>query len=422
MDTPILFSLSNIRVFDHLKGYQDIKKGFGYLAKTLFGSAASVLHGFDATPQEPASLTINLTEGLIYALAPLESTPYGSLPADSTQIFQQGYAPASTVTLNTAGISPGQSKWALIECRFSQVNEVRSDDPTDGVLAFYNSSNPSDPLQGPGGSGQDLPTVRKGAAVVQVSYGSAAASGSAEPPPVSSGFVPMYLVLLTNGQTTITGGQILRSGPDAHEDAQVAPFAGGLYSHRHNGATGQAQKIDVTQEITGIVPFTNLLMTSAYSEEDYPAKISNLRTGTVNPNGVLAGGKGDTYIQEGANVIWFCSTPGVTAGATVWSPSGPITPTIINTFPATITQTSGTVLLSLSSDQSIPIPDATLACLLEIRRIDTNSTVKATLTPVGGQKIETADDKVLLVGDVVRMQSVPSLSKWIILSEYSLGV
>lgn len=418
MDRPKLYSLSNIRVFDHLKGYRDILKGFGRLAQALFGSTDTIVTGFEATESGPTSLVINIGEGQIYQLAAVDATAYASLPADSSLIFQQGYKAASTLTFNTSGLSSGESKWALVQATFAQPDEIRSDDPTNGVLAFFNSANPTSPLQGPTGDGSTLTTARLGAVTLQIIYGNAATTGTEEPPPTTAGYAPLYLVNLSFGQTTITNGQILVSGPDAHVDADTAPFAGGLYTHRHTGTPGNAELIDVTEEITGLVPFENLLTTSGYG------KIAMVRDGAVDPNGVEAGELDDLYIQKPANVLWFCSTAGSTSTA-VWSPSGPIAPVLVNAFPATITQTSGTIALSMSADGDIILPPTTQACDLEFVRIDSNDSVTGRIIPAaspGGQTINGASEKKIYAGDALRMQTYAAASKWLIKNEYHGGV
>lgn len=417
LDAPILYSQSIIRAFDHLKGYQDIRKGFGRLAQMLFGSSDTVIAEFEATAQDPSTLTVNVGVGQILQLAALESTPYGALPADSEIVYQHGFSPAQQLLFNTAGLSAGQSKWALVQCRFLQVNDIRADDPTNGILGFYNSSNPPDVLQGVGGNGQALPTVRYGRAVLEIIYGNAATTGSHNPPPVSANFVPVYLIELTHGQLGITQGQILVSNSEAHEDAVQAPFAGGLYSHRHTGVAGQAHKIDPATELDGIVPFANLLMTSAYA----PGKIPNVRHGSVDPNGVLAGGVDDFYVQDPAMVIWTCRTAGNSSTA-VWAPSGPISPVIEDTFPLNVLQTSGTIALDMPSSGAINLPSTDVAWQLDLIRIDANSSVIGTLTAQGGQTfVGGSSTKTINAGDAIRLQALVGEDQILILSEFKGG-
>lgn len=418
MDRPKIYSQANIRIFDHAKGWQDMLKGFGGLAEDLFGGTVTIITKFVATQQSPASLIINLTEGRTYQLSAIDGTAYSSLPANSEIIYQQGYAPAQTLTFNTSGLTSGQSKYALVVCRFTQPDEIRPDDPTDGVLAFFNAANPAQPLQGPGNSGAALTTVRKGLAEVSIVYGTAATTGTQTPPPVPAGYVPMYLVSIAFGQTAITTGQIEVSGPDAHPSAEVAPFAGGLYSHRHTGVVGQAHQIDLESEVTGVLPFDNLLMTSNASA----GKIPNLRLGTGDPNGTLAGGVGDEYFQTSTNVLWFCVTAGSSSTA-VWSPSGPVAPQIYSSFPLVLTQTSGTSGLNMSADGNITLPDTALAWELKIARTDSNTGVIGTLIPHAGDSfLSGASSLTIDSGDVWHLQSIVGANKILVLSQFKGGV
>lgn len=418
MDRPKIYSQANIRIFDHAKGWQDQLKGFGGLAEDLFGNTNSIITKFAATQQSPASMIVNLQEGRIYQLSAIDGTAYSSLPANSEIIFQQGYTPAQTLTFNTTGLSSGQSKYALVVCRFTQPDAIRPDDPTDGVLGFFNAANPAQPLQGPGNSGAALTTVRKGFAEVSIVYGTAATTGSHTPPPVPSGYVPMYLVSIAFGQTTITSGQIQVSGPDAHPSAVVAPFAGGLYNHRHTGVSGQASLIDLETEVTGILPFDNLLMTS----NEATGKIPNLRLGSGTPNGSQAGGVGDQYFQSSTNVLWFCVTAG-NAGTAVWSPAGPVSPVEYTSYPLVLTQRSGTAALNMSASGNITLPDTDLAWELFIARVDALDSVIGTLIPASGQTfLNGATSMTINAGDVVHLQSLVGSDKIIILGQFKGGV
>jgi hypothetical protein len=219
LNRPQLFSQEQGRTFDVLSGYKDALTALGQLAADLlFGNAAGALNiivvgGFGATPG--AGLTVALAVGSIYQRAAIDATAYGALAIDTTLVIQQGAAIAQNVTLTTTGLSSGQSRWALIEVAFGAVDVVRTGDPTGGVLPYVNAANPQEPLQGPGGSGAVQNTVRQGVASIRVLYGGVATTGSETPPNPDAGYVPLYLVDLAYGQTSIAQNQIIVAAPSA---------------------------------------------------------------------------------------------------------------------------------------------------------------------------------------------------------------
>ena len=123
-----------------LWGWRDTLISTSYLQQDLCGNTTTVVSGFAATPSSPTSLVINLTAGRVYEQAAVDTTQYGLIPADADLIMQQGYAAAQPVTLSTAALSAGQSQWALVEVAFAQVDVIRANDPTGGVLYYWNSA------------------------------------------------------------------------------------------------------------------------------------------------------------------------------------------------------------------------------------------------------------------------------------------
>jgi len=262
MDRTIFWSQNQSRTFDLVEGDHDVLLALGTAVQDVLNSTTTVLSGFAGTQTTVPSLTINLAAGRIYQQAPADATANGAIPQDNTVITQQGFLAASQVTLSTAGITTGQSRWALIEAQYSQVDSIRTADPNGGLLFFYNSANPNEPFQGPGNDGDTTPTVRQGVVVVQVVLGSAATTGSETPPNPTSGWVPMYLVDLSYGQTAITSGQILTAGPSVGtgvpNNYPYAPFLAGLLNSHHSGNAGQAPKINLATETQGTLPVTSV--------------------------------------------------------------------------------------------------------------------------------------------------------------------
>ena len=393
MDRSIVYSQEQIRSFDFLTGWRDALLGIGQACRALLGDELSVISGFSGSQTVTPSLTINITEGQIYSKQPFDSTDYGAIADDQTEIFQQGFGAAQTLTFTTAGLSAGQSRWALVQGLFVQNDEVRDNDPTGGVLPYFNSADETQPLQGPNDTGMIQSTVRQGVAALSILYGSVAASGLEVPPsPSSADHVPLYLVDLTFGQTAITTSQILVAGPGAFVGYADAPFLKGLLQSHHKGLPGQAPKISLTTEVVGILPLANL------PASDTVGVLPTIRSGTGDPNGAVAGQVQDLFFQTDANAIFVCTVSG-TAITAVWNGIG-AAPKIIQvpfaSFPFTPPALYATYFVDLtgaSSNQTFPLPaiTASLGAQMTIKRIDDNDAVDLILDPSGTQLIQDKD-------------------------------
>lgn len=228
---------------DFLQAQKDALQAIGQLAQDMLTSstAPSLLVGLACTPTNPASMTVNLGPGSVYQQGAVDGTAFGSLLADTTPVLQQGF---STASRNLGGfVSPtiqGQTINYLVQAQFQQV------DARPLVLPYYNSANPQVPLVGPGGNGSSQSTDRTGILAVQVVAGAAAVTGSQTTPPVTSGWLPAYVISVAFGQTSIGAPNIV-----VHS---LAPFLGSLTSQHHLGLPGTAPKIDLSAEVQGKLP------------------------------------------------------------------------------------------------------------------------------------------------------------------------
>lgn len=216
--------------------------GLSKLASAILGSG-TLLHGLACTPG--TGLTVSVAAGQIYQLANIDGTAFSSLPADTAhQILKQGLM-LDPVTLNCpAPATAGQSIAYLVQVGFQE------NDTGAAVLRYYNPSNPTVPFVGPAGAGSSNMTVRSAQCVVQVKAGAAATTGSQATPSPDTGFVAAYVVTVANGATSINTGNVAA--------ASGAPFLAGLLASHHGGVPGQAPKIDLTNEVTGILPLANM--------------------------------------------------------------------------------------------------------------------------------------------------------------------
>lgn len=306
MNRSIIYDQAQGRDYDVLNGWREGLYGLGQATLNLLGSASTVIGGFAATPTGPTSLTINVAAGEIFETTSVDATAYGSLAPDASQTMQIGHADAQALVLTTAGLSSGQSRWALVQATFTQVDDIPADDPNGGLLAYLDATNPAGPpWSGPDNTGVTQPTRRKAVATVSVIYGVVAATGTEVPPNPSANNVPLYLIDLAFGQTTVSAGQILVAGPSVGANVpnnyQQAPFLAGLLNSHHSGGAGQAPKIDLTKEVQGVLPMTNL-----------PSLRIRLQANTdfnISPTGNDATGNGSTgapwaTMQHAADTIF----------------------------------------------------------------------------------------------------------------------
>ena len=183
----------------------------GWLAQAVLGTGTNVV-GLACGPTSPASMSVQVGTGAIYALENLDSTPYGSLAADTTsahQIVKEGLNLATQTLACPAPTTAGQSIVYLIEAAYQDF------DTNSAVLQYFDSANPSVALTGPAGDGISQNTTRQGLCVIQAKAGIAATTGSQIAPSADSGYVGLYTVTVAYGATTITSGNIstLASAP-----------------------------------------------------------------------------------------------------------------------------------------------------------------------------------------------------------------
>ena len=252
---PIVYGYEQARTFDYLSGLVYALEGDSRVSQDLMGgSGTTVVSGGAATPNSPATMSINVAPISIYQIAAVDATAYGALAANTAQILQIGRNDASTsLTFSTSALTSGQSQWALVEASLLTSDSVAPNDPNSGLLLYYNATNPSQPYQGQNNNGLTQNTLRSNTVALNIVYGAVASSGSEVPPSPSSGSVPLYLVDLTYGQTQITN--IITAGPSAATNVPsnypYAPFLAGLLNSHHSGGTGQAPKVNLATETQG---------------------------------------------------------------------------------------------------------------------------------------------------------------------------
>lgn len=174
----------------------------GYLAQAILGSG-TIVDGLPCSPTTPASLTVTVGPGSIAQFTVVDTLAYGSLPADTTDpLLKIGINITPTSFTISPPTSSGQAINYLIEAALleSDTNPV--------VLPYYNAANPSQPYSGPNNSGVAQNTTRIQRVQLQLKSGAAANAGTQTTPPVDDGWVGLYVITVSYGQTTVGTGNI----------------------------------------------------------------------------------------------------------------------------------------------------------------------------------------------------------------------
>lgn len=201
MDRGIVYPGSIPLDSDILGANQRALIGIGALAKMALGQT-TVVDGLIGTQTTTASLTINIGPGSIISLQEVDANAYGSLGTNTNPLVKMGINLTSTPFTLTAPGTSGQSINYLIEAQFFE------QDGTPVVLPYVNPSNPSSPYSGPANAGTAQNTVRAETVSLQLKAGAAATTGTQTTPATDTGWVPLYVITVNYGQTTITTAQI----------------------------------------------------------------------------------------------------------------------------------------------------------------------------------------------------------------------
>ena len=187
---------------DVLNTNRNTMVALGYLAQAVLGSSI-VVDGLGCVPTIPGSLAVTVGPGSIIQLSIVDTLDYGSLPADTSDpLVKLGINLTATSFTLTAPATSGQSINYLIQAALleSDTNPV--------VLPYYNAANPAQPYSGPNNSGVAQNTCRVQRVQLQLKAGAPANAGSQTTPPVDSGWVGLYVVTVSYGQTAIGAASI----------------------------------------------------------------------------------------------------------------------------------------------------------------------------------------------------------------------
>ncbi len=186
---------------DLLNAQRGALKGLGFLAQACLGSAP-VVDGLACVPSIPASMTIVVGPGSMTITSEIDQNPYGSLPADSTNLVKMGIITSSTAFTLTAPTVSGQSINYLVEASYLELDAV----PV--VLPYYNAANPAQGFAGANNSGGSQNTQRLETVALQLKAGAAANTGTQATPAADPGCVAIAVITVNAGQTAINASSI----------------------------------------------------------------------------------------------------------------------------------------------------------------------------------------------------------------------
>jgi hypothetical protein len=202
MDRTLVYPGSIPLDSDMLSINRNVMTAIGYLARAVLGEAP-IVDGLQCMPTTPASLSVTVGPGSITQLAVVDAMAYGSLAPDATNpLVKMGINTTATNFTLAAPTTSGHSRNFLIQAALQEADAMPI------VLPYYNAANPDQPYSGPTNSGLPQNTVRTQRVQLQLKAGVPATAGTQATPPVDNGWVGLYVVTVSYGQTAITVGHI----------------------------------------------------------------------------------------------------------------------------------------------------------------------------------------------------------------------
>lgn len=171
----------------------------GDLYESIYGNGVTVA-GLTVHPTSPASLAVTMDRGTVSTLSQVDTTAPGSGSANSNTVLKIGTLHAPTNITFSAPSVTGYSVNYLIEVAFNETDTnpqtLSYIDPTTGTSYTGNTS---------------VNTARIQTVSVQVKAGTAALAGTQTTPVADSGYTPLYIVTVNNGQTQILSNNIVEA-------------------------------------------------------------------------------------------------------------------------------------------------------------------------------------------------------------------
>lgn len=201
MKRVIAYPAEQMLVEDFLTTQVSAMKDAGRLAQAITGGAATV-DGVNCSPTAPASMSVLLSSGSIFFPTIVDVAAFSTLPADASYVVKVGDTDGLVMPI-AAPSAAGTEVVYLIQATGSEI------DNTPSTLNYFSAANPAVTLSGPGNSGQQQNTRRTCVCSLGLKAGAPAAAGQGQAPGADPGWVPLWLVTVEYGATTIAAGAIL---------------------------------------------------------------------------------------------------------------------------------------------------------------------------------------------------------------------
>jgi hypothetical protein len=216
----------------------------GLLAEAVLGQTTQVV-SLAAAPLANTAVSgyafaISIGRGAIFSYQQTDENAYGVLGTDSSNIIKVGInlAPTNLGVCNAAPATPGYSVNYLIAAAF-QENDANSVN-----MPFYNASGaPTVWVQ----NGTRAQTV-----VFSVTGGPAAPTGTQQTPTSPAGYVPLWVVTVTNGQSAVLGNDIV-AAPDAPFTANIPSLSSEIATLASTLSSETAARQSQSGNLKGVV-------------------------------------------------------------------------------------------------------------------------------------------------------------------------
>jgi hypothetical protein len=287
----------------------------GFLMRATLGSGV-VVDGLACTPTLPASMSVQVMPGSLVQMSVVDATPYGSLSADTTDpLPKMGINLVPLHFQVQAPVNSGYSVNYLIQAC------LQESDQNPIVLPYYNASNPSQPYSGPTNSGLPQATLRGQSVQLQLKSGVPSSTGTQLTPAADQGWVGLYIITASYGQTTVVSNNI--------STLPTAPFITWKLPGLHPGFGSGVQSFQSSGNF--VVP----LGVSQVEVELWGGGAGSYASVSTAPSGGGSGGGYARKLIQGVlpgQIIAVTIGSGGAAGTTSGSPAGPGSTTSFGQF------------------------------------------------------------------------------------------
>ena len=202
MDRQIVYPGSIPLDTDLLSIQRNTMVAVGYLAQATLGFS-TIVDGLACSPTQPASMAVSVGPGSLTQFGAVDALPFGSLPALPTDpLVRLGVNLVPTNFVMSAPTAVDQTITYLVQASLLEV------DVTPVVLPYYNADNPAQPYSGPSNTGAPQMTQRIQSVQLELKAGPSVAAGTQSVPAVDAGWVGLYIITVSFGQSTVSASNI----------------------------------------------------------------------------------------------------------------------------------------------------------------------------------------------------------------------